>query len=100
MNRDEKDTALFASLVMMFHSATMQHLGKVKNPISDAIERDLEQAQMTIDMLEMIARKSKGNLKEDENRYLMNVLQELRLNYVDENSKKRDQQSPNNQEKS
>lgn len=87
MTIEEKDTALFASLVMMFQSATMQHLGKVKNPFTDKIERDLSQAQMTIDLLEMINRKTKGNLSKDEGYYLSNVLRELRLNYVDEQSK-------------
>ncbi|MBM4168279.1 MAG: DUF1844 domain-containing protein [Ignavibacteria bacterium] len=100
MNVAEKDTALFASLVMMFHSATMQHLGKVKNPLSDKIERDLDQAQMTIDMLEMLDRKTKGNLNEDEAHYLGNVLRELRLNYVDERSKKSEEQPPKDEEQS
>lgn len=87
MTIEEKDSALFASLVMMFQSATMQHLGKVKNPFTDKIERDLSQAQMTIDLLEMINRKTKGNLSKNEGNYLSNVLRELRLNYVDEQSK-------------
>lgn len=87
MKPEEKDTALFVSLVMMFHSATMQHLGKVKNPLTDKIERDLDQAQMTIDLLEMLSKKTKGNLSENEESYLTNVLRELRLNFVDEKSK-------------
>ena len=87
MNPQEKETALFANLVMMFHSATMQHLGKIKNPVSDAIERDLIQAQLTIDLLDMLAAKTKGNLSEDENKFLTNVVRELKLNYVDEQAK-------------
>ena len=87
MNPQEKETALFANLVMMFHSATMQHLGKIKNPVSDAIERDLIQAQLTIDLLDMLAAKTKGNLSEDENKFLTNVVRELKLNYVDEQVK-------------
>lgn len=87
MNQQEKETALFANLVMMFHSATMQHLGKIKNPITDAIERDLDQAQLTIDLLDMLSAKTKGNLSEDENKFLTNVVRELKLNYVDEQAK-------------
>ena len=87
MNQQEKDTALFANLVMMFHSATMGHLGKVKNPVTDKIERDLDQAQLMIDLLDMLSTKTKGNLSEDEDKFLTNVLRELKLNYVDEKAK-------------
>ncbi len=84
MTPEEKNKALFMSLVVMFQSACMQHLGKVKNPTTDAIERDLEQAQLSIDLLDMLLAKSKGNLAPEEDRVLHDVLKELKLNYVDE----------------
>jgi len=87
MTPDEKNTALFGSLVLMFQTAAMQQMGKVKNTVSDKIERELEQAQLSIDMLDMIAMKMKGNLLEEESKYLANVLKELKLNFVDEKSK-------------
>ncbi|MBI4428355.1 MAG: DUF1844 domain-containing protein [Ignavibacteriales bacterium] len=87
MTQEEKKTALFGGLLFMIHSAAMQQLGKVKNPITDKIERDLEQAQMSIDMLDMIAEKTKGNLTDDEAKLLKTLLQELKLNYVDEAAK-------------
>lgn len=87
MNQDERHTALFGGLVTMFQSAALQQMGKVKNPVTDTIERDLEQAGMSIDMLEMIQSKTKGNLKHEEEDYLTNVLRDLKLNYVDELAK-------------
>jgi hypothetical protein len=87
MNQQEKDTALFANLVMMFHSATMQHLGKIKNPMTDKVERHLDQAQLTIDLLDILQAKTKGNLTDEEGKFLANVLRELKLNFVDEESK-------------
>ena len=80
----EKETALFMGLVLMFHAAAMQHMGKTKNPLSDKIERSLEQAQFVIDTLDAIASKTKGNLSEEESRFLVNVIKELKLNYVEE----------------
>ena len=50
----------------------------------DKIEQDLHQAQIAIDMLEMLQVKMKGNLNADEEKVLSTVLQDLRLNYVDE----------------
>ncbi|HTX99407.1 MAG TPA: DUF1844 domain-containing protein [Bacteroidota bacterium] len=87
MEQKEKHRFLFMQLVFSLHSATMQQLGKVKNPLSDKIERDLQGAQASIDMLDMIREKTKGNLTDDEERFLSQILHELRLNYVDEAGK-------------
>lgn len=87
MNQDERFTALFGGLVTMFQAAAMQQMGKVRNPATEKIDRDLDQAQMSIDMLEMLQVKMKGNLKQDEEQFLENVLRELRLNFVDERAK-------------
>ena len=83
----EKNTSLFFSLVMTFQAAAMQQMGKLKNPISDKIERDLQQAQLSIDILDMLEEKTRGNLSEEEAKLLKSILQELKLNYVDEISK-------------
>ena len=93
MTQEEKKTALLGGLLLMIHSAAMQQMGKVKNPITDKVERDLEQAQMSIDMLDMIAEKTKGNLSDDEAKLLKTLLQELKLNYVDEAAKSQSQGS-------
>jgi hypothetical protein len=87
MTNEEKNNALFVSLLLMFHSAAMQSLGKLKNPATDKIERNLEQAQSMIDMFDMLKAKTKGNLTPEEDKFLSNLSQELKLNYVDEASK-------------
>jgi hypothetical protein len=84
---NEKNSSLFFSLVMTFQAAAMQQMGKLKNPISDKIERDLQQAQLSIDILDMLEEKTRGNLSEEESKLLKGILQELKLNYVDEMSK-------------
>ena len=87
MTEPEKYTALFGSLVLMFQTAAMQQMGKVKNSVTDKIERDLDQAQLSIDMLDMLEAKTRGNLTDEEKKYLGEVLKELKLNYVDEKAK-------------
>jgi hypothetical protein len=84
---NEKNSSLLFSLIMTFQAAAMQQMGKIKNPISDKIERDLQQAQLSIDILDMLEEKTKGNLSDDESRFLKGALQELKLNYVDESTK-------------
>ena len=87
MTTEEKHEALFAGLVMMFHAAAMQQMGKVKNPVTDKLDRNLEQAQMSIDMLDMLQLKTRNMLTPEEDRLLKNALQDLKLNYVDEVNK-------------
>jgi hypothetical protein len=87
MTSVDKNASLFFSLIMTFQAAAMQQMGKLKNPISDKIERNLQQAQLSIDILDMIEVKTRGNLSEDETKLLKGILQELKLNYVDEMSK-------------
>ena len=87
MDVQQKQQVLFTQLVIMFHAAAMQQLGKIKNPLTDKIDRDLAAAQSSIDLLDMLKEKTKGNLHAEEDRLLTQVLQELKLNYVDELNK-------------
>ncbi len=79
-----REAALFLQLVLGLQQATMVSLGKLMNPMSGKIERNLEAAQNTIDTLGAIEARSRGNLEPDEQRVLTQVLTELRMNYVDE----------------
>lgn len=88
MDANEKQQFMFTQLVLMFHSATMHQLGKIKNPITGAIERDLAAAQNSIDILDMLKEKTRGNLSDNESRLLSTIIQELKLNFVDEANKK------------
>lgn len=87
MDKNEKQEFLLTQLIFMFQSAALQQMGKLKNPMSDKIQRDLQQAQISIDMLEMIHEKMKPQLSDGEEKMFAAVLRELRLNYVDEVAK-------------
>jgi hypothetical protein len=75
---------IFLHLVTMFQVAAMQQLGKVMNPVTNKIERDLEQAKFSIDIISMLKEKTKGNLSPAEEEYLGKIVFELQMNYVDE----------------
>lgn len=87
MDDKEKQAILLAQLVYMFHEAAMHQLGKVKSPVTDKIERNLPAAQGTIDMLDMLKDKMRGNLSGEEEMMMANVIRELKLNYIDEANK-------------
>lgn len=89
----KKDELHFIQLVLMFQTAALQQMGKLQNPLTQKIERDLNQARFSIDMLEMIQSKTKNNLSENEKKFLEHTLFELRMNFMDEISKDKDKKT-------
>lgn len=87
MDNKEKNTQLFMYLVGSFEMSAMMALGKIKNPMTDKTERDLTQAQFSIDIMDMLKEKTKGQLSEYEAKFLDNTLGQLKLNYIDEAKK-------------
>jgi hypothetical protein len=61
----------------------MQQLGKIAHPLTGDVEVSLDGARDSIDMLDMLSRKTEGNLNDDERQLLEHVLYQLRMNYVD-----------------
>jgi hypothetical protein len=87
MDNNEKNTQMFMYLVGSFEMSAMMALGKMKNPVTGTIEKDMTQAQFSIDILDMLTAKTKGNLSEYEQKFLENTLGQLKLNYLDEAKK-------------
>jgi hypothetical protein len=81
---DANHNILFMQLVIQNQQIAMMAMGKIKNPVTDKIERNLEHAKVYIDSLDMLLAKTKGNLSEYEEKFLTETLKELKLNYVDE----------------
>ena len=70
--------------ILIFSLATQARLafGDVENPASGEKRADLPVAKHSIDMLEMLEEKTKGNLSDAESKLLDTVLYELRMRYV------------------
>jgi hypothetical protein len=95
---DQKNIQLLLYLISSFEMTAMHQMGKLKNPMLDKIERNLEQAQFTIDLLDMLKAKTKGNLSADEEKFLEHVIAQLKLNYVEEMEKdKKEKQTAENE---
>ncbi|MFQ6008082.1 MAG: DUF1844 domain-containing protein [Candidatus Zixiibacteriota bacterium] len=84
---DEKIDSYFFQLVMLLQAGAMQQMGKIASPITGKIERNLNMAKNSIDLIGMLQTKTAGNLTQDEKKLIDHVLYELRLNYVDEANK-------------
>ena len=86
----EKNDQLLMQLIYMFHTSAMQGLGKIADPTGQ-VSRNLEYVSQTIDLMEMLKVKTKGNVTDEIEKLLDGMLSELRLNYVDEKAKPENQ---------
>ncbi len=82
-NESKNDPHLL-QLVLSLETAAMQQMGKLQNPFTGKVERNLELAKNSIDMLAMIEQKTEGNLTTEEASLIKRSLYQLRMNYVDE----------------
>ena len=74
----------FNALVLSLGSSAIVHLGEAPDPTTGQ-KRDQPEfplAQQSIDLLAMLQEKTRGNLTEEEARFLDNMLFDLRLLYV------------------
>ena len=82
-----KEEKLFTYLVNTFQSSAWIALGKMKNPMTNKIEINLEQASYYIDLLNMLQVKTKNNLTQYEEQMLINIVSELKMNFIQEKKK-------------
>lgn len=74
----------FPMLVQSFFVTALYHLGVATDPETGRTgERNLPAAQQNIDILEVLAAKTRGNLEAEEGQLLESVLYELRLRFVE-----------------
>jgi Domain of unknown function (DUF1844) len=80
------ETMSFATFTLSLFTAGLQQLGVQANEpgvaSTAAPSIDLCLARQTIDLLEMLEHKTKGNLTPDETKLLTNILFDLRMHYV------------------
>lgn len=93
----EKNDQILLQLVYMFHTSAMQGLGKIADPTGN-INKNLDYVSQTIDLMEMLKEKTKGNTSEEIEKTLNQMISELQLNYVDEKSKEVDNKEQKSEE--
>ncbi len=89
MSESEVPQMTFTTLVLSLSTSAMVHLGKVPLPEAEASESgerpepNLPLARQSIEILEMLQEKTRGNLSEDEGKVLEQILHQLHLAYVE-----------------
>jgi hypothetical protein len=78
-----KPTIDFYTFILSLGSSAFVHLGDAPHPeTGEPLPANLPLAKQTIDLLDMLREKTKGNLTPEEDKFLENILMDLRLRYV------------------
>jgi hypothetical protein len=72
----------FNSLIFSLSSSALLNMGDIAEPQTGERKKDLPMAKYSIDIISMLQEKTKGNLTEEEHKFLDNILADLRLRYV------------------
>jgi hypothetical protein len=74
----------FSTFIFSLSHSAILHLGMMADPVTQKVEKNLPLAKQTIDILGMLKEKTRGNLTQEEQALLDNILYDLRLRYVKE----------------
>jgi hypothetical protein len=73
----------FSTFVISLSTQALVHLGEVAHPGSGNVERDLPVAKQMIDILALLKDKTRGNLDQNEEKLIEEILYDLRIRYVE-----------------
>ncbi len=82
---DKQRTSIdFPTFLLSLCSSALIHMGEAPDPVSgEKSPKNLPLAQQSIDLLALLQEKTKGNLSKDEERFLEQLLYDLRMKYIE-----------------
>jgi len=72
----------FSSFLLSLSSSSLLHLGEIADPQSGTKKKDLALAKQSIDIINLLKDKTKGNLTQEEEKLLEHLLYDLRMRFV------------------
>ncbi|MBE2248910.1 MAG: DUF1844 domain-containing protein [Myxococcus sp.] len=79
---DDADPVSFSAFVLGLASSALIHLGEAPNPETGAAAVNLVLARQSLDLLELLRHKTRGNLSDEEEQLFKSLLTDLRLRFV------------------
>ncbi len=73
----------FPTFIISLSTQALMHLGEIPNPLTGKVEKEVEVAKQTIDILSLLQEKTQGNLDQGEEKLMEEVLYDLRMKYVE-----------------
>jgi hypothetical protein len=77
------DQLTFSTFILSLSTSVLVGLGELPDPLKNEESLNLPLAKQTISLIEMLMEKTKGNLAEEEDRLISNILYDLRMKYVE-----------------
>jgi hypothetical protein len=74
----------FSTFLFSISSTALLHFGDIPDPMTDKREKNLPMVKQTIDIIEILKEKTKGNLTPEEGNLIDNILYDLRMRYIRE----------------
>jgi hypothetical protein len=78
----QKLEASFSVLTMSIASSAAMALGLAPDPHTNETHKDKNMAKFNIDLLVMLKDKTKGNLNQDESKFIDSVISDLQIKFV------------------
>ncbi|MBN1574308.1 MAG: DUF1844 domain-containing protein [Deltaproteobacteria bacterium] len=70
------------SFIMSLSTSALIYLGEIPDPADNEHKKIVPLAKQMIDLISLLKEKTKGNLSADEDKYMENILFELRMLFV------------------
>ncbi|MEW6455938.1 MAG: DUF1844 domain-containing protein [Acidobacteriota bacterium] len=70
------------SLLVPFYTQALIKLGEMEDPLSGEKDEDINFAKRLIDLIELFEKKTKGNLIQEEEKFVESILHNLRMLYL------------------
>ena len=72
----------FASFIISLSTSVLIYLGEIPDPLSNEKKEDFMSAKQTIDLISLLKEKTRGNLTQQEEEFMENILYDLKMRFV------------------
>ena len=79
---EDSDQLSFSTFVLGLASSALIHLGEAPNPDTGGATVNLVLARQSLDLLDLLRHKTRGNLTAEEEQLFVSLLTDLRLRFV------------------
>lgn len=74
----------FKTFIASLATTVLINLGQIPNPSTGNLLKNLDVARYHIDIIDMLAKKTQGNLSPEEEEFIKEILKDLKLRYIEE----------------
>jgi len=72
----------FSTLIVSLYSTALVQMGDMPDPATGVRSKNLDVARQTVDIIDILQKKTRGNLDSEEAQLISNLLHELKISYV------------------